>query len=53
MPLARIFNVKHMSFNVIRENKILAKVSEFTVYLKLFFACSVLGRNLFVDKHLL
>ena len=27
----RIFNVANMSFNAFRENKILAKISEFTV----------------------
>ena len=34
MPLSRIFNVANMSFNAIRGNKILAKISEFTVYTK-------------------
>ena len=34
MHLSRIFNVENMSFNAIRENKILAKISEFTVYNK-------------------
>ena len=32
MPNSRIFNVTNMSLNTIRENKILAKISEFTVY---------------------
>ena len=32
MPLSRIFKVAKMSFNAIRENEILAKISEFTVY---------------------
>ena len=31
MPESQIFNVAKMSLNVIRENKILTKVSEFTV----------------------
>ena len=31
MQNSRIYNVANMSFNVIRENKILAKISEFTV----------------------
>ena len=31
MPFSRIFIVANMSFNAIRENKILAKISEFTV----------------------
>ena len=31
MPFSRIFNVANMSFNAIRKNKILAKISEFTV----------------------
>ena len=31
MPLSQNFNVANMSLNAIRENKILAKVSEFTV----------------------
>ena len=31
MPKSRIFNVANMPFNAIRENKILAKTSEFTV----------------------
>ena len=31
MPLWRIFYVENMSLNAIRENKILAKISEFTV----------------------
>ena len=31
MPKSRIFNVANMSVNTIRENKILAKISEFTV----------------------
>ena len=31
MPRSRIPNVANMPFNAIRENKILAKISEFTV----------------------
>ena len=31
MPKLRIFNVANMSFNALRENKIIAKNSEFTV----------------------
>ena len=31
MPKSRIFNVAIMSFNAFRENKVLAKISEFTV----------------------
>ena len=31
MPLSRIFNVENMSFNAVRENKILTKITEFTV----------------------
>ena len=31
MPLSRDFNVANTSFNAIRENKILAKISEFPV----------------------
>ena len=31
MPKSRISNVTNMSFNAIHENKILAKISEFTV----------------------
>ena len=31
MPQARIFNYTNMTFNAIRENKILANISEFTV----------------------
>ena len=31
MPLSLIFNVTNKSFNAIRENKILSKISEFTV----------------------
>ena len=31
MPKSRIFTIANMSFNAIRENKILAKISEFTV----------------------
>ena len=31
MPKSRIFNVANMSFNAIREIKILTKISEFTV----------------------
>ena len=31
MPKLRISNTENMSFNAIRENKILAKISEFTV----------------------
>ena len=31
MPLLLIFNVANMSFNAIRKNKILPKISEFTV----------------------
>ena len=33
MHKSRFFNVANMSFNAIRENKILAKISEFTAYL--------------------
>ena len=32
MPKSRISNVANMSFYAIRENKILAKISEFTVF---------------------
>ena len=32
MPLLLFFNVANMSFNAIRENKILAKISGFTIY---------------------
>ena len=32
MSKSRIFNIANMSFNTIRENKILAKISEFTVH---------------------
>ena len=32
MPWLQILKVANMSFNAIRENKILANVSEFTVY---------------------
>ena len=31
MPKPRTFDVANMSFNAIRENKILAKISEFTL----------------------
>ena len=31
MPNSRMFNLTNMSFNAIRENKISAKISEFTV----------------------
>ena len=31
MPWSRSLNILYMSFNAIRENKILAKISEFTV----------------------
>ena len=31
MPKSQMFDVANMSFNAIRENKILAKISEFTV----------------------
>ena len=31
MPCSRFFNVANVSFNAIRENKILVKISEFTV----------------------
>ena len=31
MPLWRIFNAENMSSNAIRENKILVKISDFTV----------------------
>ena len=36
MPLARIFNFANMSFNAIRENKILVKISEFTLFPRFF-----------------
>ena len=32
MPQLLIFNVANMSFNAIRQNKILAKISEFTIF---------------------
>ena len=35
------FNVANMSFNAIRENKILAKISEFTVH-NVFMHCKIL-----------
>ena len=31
MPESRVFKVANISFNAIRENKILAKISDFTV----------------------
>ena len=34
MPKSRISYVANMSFNTIRENKILAKISEFTVLIQ-------------------
>ena len=34
MPKSRFLNVANMSFNAIRENKILAKISDFTVLYK-------------------
>ena len=34
MPLSRIFDIANMCFNVIRENKILAKISDLQ-YLRL------------------
>ena len=36
MPKLLIFNMENMSFNAIRENKILAKISEFTVSIKTY-----------------
>ena len=42
MRWLRILDVANMSFNAIRENKILAKISEFTVSLK-FRVKSVFG----------
>ena len=35
MPKSRISNVANIRFNAIRENKILAKISEFTVVWKM------------------
>ena len=35
------FYVANMSFNTIREHKILAKISEFTVYATLFYTVQV------------
>ena len=35
MPLLRFFNVANMSFNAIRDNKILTKIPEFTVVIRL------------------
>ena len=32
MPQLRIFNVANMSFKAVRENKIIAKIPEFTVF---------------------
>ena len=43
MPKSRIFNAANMPFNAIRENKILANISEFTV----FWYSSTLGFSLF------
>ena len=37
MSNSRFFNVTNKSFNTILENKILAKISEFTVYVWTFF----------------
>ena len=36
MPKLQIFNVAKMFFNAIRENKILEKISEFTVLVALY-----------------
>ena len=41
MPYARIFNVPNMSINVIRENKILAKISGFTVVSSSIRSCGL------------
>ena len=37
-PESQSFNIINVSFNVIRENKILTKISEFTVIIKTGFA---------------
>ena len=34
MPNSQIFNIANMSFNAIRENKILTKISELTICLE-------------------
>ena len=34
MAYSQIFNMENMSFNAIRENEILTKICEFTVFIK-------------------
>ena len=46
MPKSRISNVANMYFNASRENKILAKISEFTVF-KLFYTLAATCRVAF------
>ena len=38
MPYSQIFNVENMSFIAIRKNKILTKISEFTILSLVFVA---------------
>ena len=43
MPQSRIFTVAYMSFNAIRKNKILAKISEFTEHLLDLWCMDIFG----------
>ena len=42
MPKLQFLNVANMSFNTFHENKILAKISEFTVYTLVPYMCIVI-----------
>ena len=53
MHMSLIFNIAHMSFDAIRENKILAKISEFTViglYILFFIEIDKLRCILYCSK---
>ena len=44
MPKSRIFSVANNSFNAICENKILAKISKFTVHKQMFLREKILQK---------
>ena len=51
MPNSRHFNVSYMPFNTIRENKILAKISKFTVMLVHTYCGNILSYNEIESLH--
>ena len=49
MPLSQIFNMANMLLNAIRVNKILAKISKFTVFANIIDECMYSGKTIWTQ----